>query len=170
MKSRSVFERMQSRQPRARACSSAPRHFGNTSQEGRDSPSASRSFGGSAEALEDARHHLAVGERRLLLLDHGLELVVLGELRVSLVLAEDPRELAADAAVPVDERAVAVERRPALHARRLAIAYWSTVTASRSYLEYGLRHVAEVLTVRLERQWDVATDVDAVEIVAAEDA
>ena len=55
------------------------------------------------------------GRSRLVVLDGRLELVVLRELRVRLVLAEDPRELAPDAAVPVDKRAVAVERRPALH-------------------------------------------------------
>ena len=49
------------------------------------------------------------------MLDDRLELVVLSELGVSLVLAEDPRELRPDAAVPVDERPVAVESRPPVH-------------------------------------------------------
>jgi oligopeptide transport system substrate-binding protein len=51
----------------------------------------------------------------MVVLDDGLELVVLSELGVGFCLAEDPRQLAPDAAVPVDEGPVAVERRPALH-------------------------------------------------------
>ncbi len=70
----------------------------------------------STEPLEHTCHHVPVRQLRLVALDRRLELVVRRELRVRLVLAEDPRQLATDAAVPVDERAVAVERRPALHA------------------------------------------------------
>src|SRR5882724_1351264 len=59
------------------------------------------------------RHDLSVGARTTGL-KRRLELVVAAESLVRLVLAEDTRQLAADAAVPIDERAIAVERRPAV--------------------------------------------------------
>src|SRR5438552_2216764 len=47
-------------------------------------------------------------------LDLGLAGVVALEQLLAPIAAEQPRELPADAGVPVDERAVAVERRPTL--------------------------------------------------------
>ena len=44
------------------------------------------------------------------------------------------------------------------------------MTASRSASNTASRHVAEVLAVRLERQRDVAVNLDAVEVVSREDA
>src|SRR5207248_5866182 len=67
-----------------------------------------------AELVEHPRHHLAVGESRLRVLDPRLDLVVAHEQLVRAALPEDPRELAPNPAVPVDQRAVAVERGPAL--------------------------------------------------------
>jgi len=60
-------------------------------------------------------HHVAVAGVRALGLDPRLDLVVAGQQRVGLVLPEQTRELRADAGVPVDQRPVAVEGRPALH-------------------------------------------------------
>ena len=48
-----------------------------------------------------------------------LELVVASEQLIRPLHAEELLELGMDAAVPVDQRAVAVERRPALHAASL---------------------------------------------------
>src|SRR5581483_7398056 len=67
-----------------------------------------------AEPLQRRGHHLAVRTRRVLRLHLRLDLVVAVELLVRPILAEDPRELAPDAPVPVDQRPVAVERGPAL--------------------------------------------------------
>ena len=64
------------------------------------------------EPLERDREHFAVGADGVGL-DLRLELVVALEQRVGASYAEQPRELAADPAVPVDQRAVAVEGRPA---------------------------------------------------------
>ena len=52
--------------------------------------------------------------RRLrgLTLDLGLELVVASEGRLSSLRPEEPLELIADSAIPIDEGSVAVERRP----------------------------------------------------------
>ena len=131
MKSRSVFERMPSFQPRARTSSSAAGTSGNTGQPGNERR-ARLARRGRTEPLERARHDLAVGQRRLLVLDHRLEPVV-ERSSVRLLLAEDPRQLAPDPGVPVDERAVAVERRPALHEPGLVARLHasSTVTQTR---------------------------------------
>ncbi len=66
-----------------------------------------------AQAARRLAEHVAVAPSGLLGLDNGLELVVaLEERRVP--------ERPADPRVPVDERAVAVERRPTLHAPSLS--------------------------------------------------
>ena len=68
---------------------------------------------GGPELAHRSRHDLSVAaltpglERRL-------DLVVAVEPHVSLVLAEHTRQLTADAAVPVDQGSVTVERRPAV--------------------------------------------------------
>ena len=64
-------------------------------------------------ALERQSQDLAVA-RVGVRLHLRLELVVARYELVRAAVAEDARELAADAAVPVDQRAVAVERRPAI--------------------------------------------------------
>jgi hypothetical protein len=69
--------------------------------------------GGGAEAGERDAHHAAVAPARLLALDLRLELVVRVQELAAARCAEQPLELAPDPAVPVDQRAVAVERRPA---------------------------------------------------------
>ena len=95
------------------------RTSGNGCQPGSESASASSSPARRAQPAHRLRHHLAVGKRAVGL-ELGLELVVAAELLAGPVLAEDTGELCADPAVPVDQRAVAVERRPARHsAKRL---------------------------------------------------
>src|SRR5438067_3091467 len=76
---------------------------------------------GAALAGEHRRHeveHLAVGAVALGL-HPGLDLVVAGEQRIGIALAEQPRQRAADPAIPVDQRPVAVEGGEAVgvHAR-----------------------------------------------------
>src|SRR3954468_11072482 len=66
-----------------------------------------------AECRHRVGHHLPVASSAPGL-QRRLELVVALELRVGTFFAEDARELTADAAVPVDQRAVAIERRPTL--------------------------------------------------------
>src|SRR5262249_53917948 len=63
---------------------------------------------------ENGRHHVPVPRGRLLALDSRLDLVVAGQQPLPLAGAEQPLELAAEAGVPVHQRAVAVERRPAI--------------------------------------------------------
>ena len=65
------------------------------------------------EPREREREHVAVAARRLLALHLRLDLVVAGRSRAGAPGAEEPLELGADAAVPVDQRPVAVEGRPA---------------------------------------------------------
>jgi hypothetical protein len=67
-----------------------------------------------AEPGERDGHHLAVAPARLLPLDLRLELVVRVQELAAARGAEQALQLAPDAAVPVDQRAVAVEGRPAL--------------------------------------------------------
>jgi hypothetical protein len=76
--------------------------------------------GGSAETRERDGHHVAIATTRILALDLRLELVVGVEELAAARSAEQPLELAPDAAVPVDQRAVAVEGRPAVHAGNLS--------------------------------------------------
>src|SRR5439155_11297940 len=64
------------------------------------------------KAGERPGEHVAVAERSVRL-GLGLELVVAVEQALRVLAAEEARELALDAAVPVDERPVAVEGRPA---------------------------------------------------------
>src|SRR5436305_2314568 len=66
------------------------------------------------DALERLRQHLVVAEPRLVGLDRGLDLVVAGEQRFGVGVGPQVLELGADAAVPVDQRAVAVHGDPAL--------------------------------------------------------
>ena len=66
------------------------------------------------ETLESEREHFAIGGARLRCLNLGLELVEAGEQAVGVLDAEHVLELVRDAAVPVHERSVAVECRPAL--------------------------------------------------------
>jgi hypothetical protein len=77
---------------------------------------------------EDDGQHLAIARARPGGLDLRLDLVELLEQPVALAGVEHPLELCADAGSPVDERPVAVERRPARvvdrcrfrgHARRI---------------------------------------------------
>ena len=83
---------------------------------------------GRAEPAHRLGQDLAVAARAVGL-KLRLELVVAGELVVGVVVAEHARELAANAAVPVDQRPVAVEGRPALHVGELshATAHFETV-------------------------------------------
>src|SRR5436190_721784 len=53
--------------------------------------------------------------RGAFVLQPGLELVVTVEQLLHALVAEDARELGAHAAVPVDQRPIAVEGRPPLH-------------------------------------------------------
>ena len=72
-----------------------------------------------AEPGERDREHVSVAPRRLLALHLRLDLVVAMQQRRGAIGPEEPLELAPDAAVPVDERAVAVECRPAVHTWRI---------------------------------------------------
>ena len=69
------------------------------------------------ETLERPGQYLPVRELAICF-ELGLELVIPVQKPAGLPLAEDPRELTANPAVPVDERPVAVECRPALHRAR----------------------------------------------------
>ena len=102
MKSRSVFERIASFQPRVARLVSADGTSGNTGQAGQRLRE--RVVVVDAEARRNLAHDLAILQRRLLRLNLRLELVVAREQLV----ADD----GADPRVPVDEGAVAVERRP----------------------------------------------------------
>jgi hypothetical protein len=62
---------------------------------------------------EDGRHDVAVGGSGALGLDARLDRVVALEQARRLFVSEQPPQLAPDARIPVDERPVAVERRPA---------------------------------------------------------
>ena len=59
--------------------------------------------------------------------------MVAGEQRVGPLLAEDARQLAADAAVPVDQRAVAVEGRPPVPGHGASLPTATRVTAFRDH-------------------------------------
>ena len=138
MKSRSVFERIASFQPRAARlvrATRAPR--GRRRQLGqRAAPSASSSPVGRAERRASPRSSPRGSCASPSACERRLELVVAGEQRVGAFLAEDARELAADAAVPVDQRAVAVERRPPVgHGGELS----ETVCAARRASPSGRR-------------------------------
>ena len=71
------------------------------------------------ELLERDGEHLPVRQPRIRGLNLPLELVVASEQLIRPPHAEELLELGMDAPVPVDQRAVAVERRPALHAASL---------------------------------------------------
>jgi hypothetical protein len=85
--------------------------------------------GGSAEAGEHDGHHLAIAPSGILALDLRLELVVGAQQLAASRGAEQSLELAPDPAVPVDQRAVAVERGPALHGASLSTVELSPRTA-----------------------------------------
>ena len=125
-RSRSVFERTASRQPRAARLLERRRHLGKRLPLRQRAPERVLLVGGSAETRERDGHHVAVAPTRILALDLRLELVVRVQELAAARGAEQPLELAPDAAVPVDQRAVAVEGRPALHAA-------GTYTATRRY-------------------------------------
>src|SRR5438552_8651573 len=69
---------------------------------------------GSAKPRKSNGHYLAIGPAWIFPLDLRLELVIRVQQLTGTRRAEEPLELAPDAAVPVDQRPVAVERRPAL--------------------------------------------------------
>src|SRR3954452_14567480 len=69
------------------------------------------------DLLQHLGHHLAVGQPGVARLNLRLELVVADQQRLA-IASEDALQLRADARVPVDQRAVAVERGPAIHQRR----------------------------------------------------
>ena len=71
-----MFERTASRQPRARASSSAAGTSGNGSQLRQRAPERVLLLGRSAETGERDGHHLAIAPARILPLDLRLELVV----------------------------------------------------------------------------------------------
>src|SRR3954452_15226230 len=71
---------------------------------------------GSAETAHRFGQHVAVAHRPVAL-QLRLDLVVAREQLIRAVVVEDARQLGSDAAVPVDQRAVTVECRPALHER-----------------------------------------------------
>ncbi len=71
------------------------------------------------ERLERDRQDFAVRRARIVCLDPGLELVVANQEPVRELDAEELLELTMNAGVPVDERPVAVEGRPPLHAASL---------------------------------------------------
>jgi hypothetical protein len=73
-----------------------------------------RQTGLAGKPHETDGQHLAVAGTRARRLDLRLELVIAGEQHRRVLDAEVPLELGSDATVPVDERAVAVECRPAL--------------------------------------------------------
>ena len=115
-RSRSVFERTASRQPRGPGLLERRRHLGERLPLRQRASERVLLAGGSAETGERDGHHLAVAAAGILPLDLRLELVVGVQQLAAARSAEQPLELAPDAAVPVDQRAVAVEGRPALHA------------------------------------------------------
>src|SRR6266480_2995107 len=98
MKSRSVLERIASFQPRERASERV------------------LLIGRRGKPTHCLPQDLAVSELSVNL-ELRLENVVPHEQRIGAFLAEDARELAANAAVPVDQRPVAVEGGPAIHSR-----------------------------------------------------
>ena len=71
------------------------------------------------ELLERDRQHLAIGDAGGRRLDLRLQQVVPSQQLVGVLDAEELLELVVDPAVPVDERPVAVERRPAFHGASL---------------------------------------------------
>src|SRR5690242_2567078 len=75
-------------------------------------------IGGRAETAHRFRQHLAVAARSILL-QLGLDRPIALEQPVDPLVPEDPLELRAHTAVPVDQRAVAIKGRPALHAPEL---------------------------------------------------
>ena len=116
MKSSSVFERIASFQPRRRASSSAAPHLGERAPAGQRIGEAVLRVGSDAPSrAHRLRQHLAVGS---LAVSPAAPARPRGSARAARrrVLAEHARELGAHAAVPVDQRAVAVKARPPLHA------------------------------------------------------
>ena len=67
------------------------------------------------EPRERNRQHVAVARVRTLTLVRTLELVIREQEPAGLLGAEEALQLAPDPAVPVDQRAVAVECRPPVH-------------------------------------------------------
>ena len=113
-----MFESGTSRHPRDRSSARAPGTSGKTGHVGSDSGRAYASASGRPQALalgeQDERlvQDFAVGQRAFEL-DSRLDLVVALQELVDVGLRPETRKLPADAAVPVDERPVTVEGRPA---------------------------------------------------------
>ena len=125
MRSRSVFDRIPSRQPRSRAAASPCVTSPNTGHVGSERASAFASPSGRSAPCRWQGCSRAI-ERTSRYDDPGLAAWIVGSMLVEASDqligspgAEQLLELRTDAAVPVDQRAVAVERRPALHAASL---------------------------------------------------
>ena len=113
MKSRSVLERIASFQPRERGVLERRPHLREGLPRGERLGQPGRFVLRRSELPHRVGHDLAIAPRATGL-KRRLDLVVAVELLVGLILAEDARKLTANAAVPVDQRAVTVERRPAI--------------------------------------------------------
>ena len=113
-RSESLFDRTARRQPRARSRPNAAGTSGNGVHPGserrleRRQPQALRR----CEAGKREIEHLAVHPRRILRLHGWLHLVVAVQEPRRSGRAEEPLELTADPAVPVDQRPIAVKSRP----------------------------------------------------------
>ncbi len=113
MKSRSVLERIASFQPRDRDVLERRLHLWEGFPRGERLGQPGRFVLRCSKLPHRVGHDRAIAPGATGL-KRRLDLVVAVQLLVGLILAEDTRELTPNAAVPVDQRAVTVERRPAV--------------------------------------------------------